>query len=103
MLELKSTGKEVKREVIATVDGTELSIPETFSAAFALRYTDMVSRRGIDAAVSWLLETALGVDGYNALLSFDELTAEDVAQIVSILEQRVHGAMDIPKGELKAV
>lgn len=103
MIELKSTGVEVPREVIATVDGVELTVPKEFSASFALRYVDVISRAGLDSGSAWLLENALGVEGYNTLLGFQELTAENLAELMAILQGKVTGAMEAGKEGLKAV
>jgi len=103
MLELKRTGKEVEREALFSVDGNEVTVPKEFSASFALQYVDRSRKSGLDNAASWLLETALGPEGYALLLGFEELEPADLEKVMGVLLDKVYGAMQAPKAPLKAV
>lgn len=105
VLRLKSSPKkEEERETLAYLDDYELTIPKKFSAAFALRYVRMAARHGIDSASDYILEESLGTEGYEHLLGFEDLEAEQLAQLMNIIQRKVLGAMDVPKDrKLKSV
>ena len=55
-----------RRVVIFYVDGKPYSVPETPPANWALNYMDAIRRHGELIASTWLMETMLGTEGYNA-------------------------------------
>lgn len=94
------TPPEVDQVPLFYIDDIEVTIPERFSAAFALRYVDVVTKRGLDAATTWLLENALSPGGYQALLGYEALTADQLGVIVQHLQSLVIGAAESgPKGQ----
>lgn len=104
MIELtRDPNREVEKEVLFSIDGAEVEIPKEFSASLALQYVDRARKRGLDDAGSWLLETVLGPEGYALLLGYEELKAEHLADIMDVLITKTLGAMEAPKGKLKAV
>lgn len=102
-LKSKKDKKEEPRKVVAYLDDYELTIPEKFSAAFALRYVRMTSRYGVDASTDWMLENALGAEGYEKLLGFDDMEPEQLAVLVNVIQESIIGAMEVPKERLKSV
>ena len=88
----------VNRAPLFYIDDVEVTVPERFSASFALRYVDVVTKRGLDAATAWLLENALSPGGYEALMGYEALEPEHLGAIVSRLQEMVIGAMESPKG-----
>lgn len=104
MIELTTTpDKVVEREPLFSIDGNEVTIPKEFSASLALQYIDRARKRGVDDAASWLLEVVLGIEGYALLLGYEELKAEHLSSIMDVILTKTLGAMDAPKGKLKAV
>lgn len=92
-----------ERAPIFYIDDVEYTAPVRFSAAFALRYVDVVTKRGLDAATAWLLANGLSVGGYEALMEYEELTPTQLGSVVEHLQKMVVGAMDSgPKGKLKS-
>lgn len=90
---------EPNRTPLFYIDDLEVTIPEKFSASFALRYVDVVVNRGLDAATTWLLQNALSPGGYEALLGHEALTPEQLGVVIAQLQRQVIGAMETPKGE----
>lgn len=84
---------EPAREPFVSIDGVEYTAPVKFSPATALEFIEHQSRFGVDSATIWLLETALGVDGYQALKGFDQLRAEDLNGMIIELQTRMTGAL----------
>lgn len=95
----KTKGKAAarKRAVVFSIDGTDYTAPETFTAAEALRFIELAETRSPDAANIALLQFALGLDGYRAMLECEAMTAEDLAGIITAVRTRLLGAMELPK------
>lgn len=95
----RKTGEadEFGNPIVASIDYT---MPARPNAGLALQYLRMARRDNPDVAMSWLIETAIGEEGYDALV--DELAGEEdpVSVLRSITEkiQRVAlGGLDGPK------
>jgi hypothetical protein len=101
-LSTNSEAPPEERVPLFYIDDVEYTAPKQFTASFALRYVNVVVNRGIDAGVAWLLENGLSPGGYQALLTHDQLEPEQLAVIVSHLQEMVAGAMDVPKGKLRS-
>lgn len=91
-LVIKSSGKVVARTVLFTIDDKEFSVPSKPGANVTLKFLNEMrkSQNEMFAALG-LLESMLGVDAYNELLDYDELTDDLLGKI---LEQVVKIAMD---------
>lgn len=100
LLELRTTGAKkapVAMEPAFTVDGHVFSVPVAVKAQVAIRYMDHCRKRGENWALSWLLETVLGTDAYEALLEFDDLEDDEMIAIAKIVQSKVLGDQT-PKG-----
>lgn len=98
VLRLKSNpDRVVEMETLCWLDDYEVKIAKEFSAAFALRYVDFGARYGLDASSAMLLEESVGAEAYQKILHFEELTSENLIQLMAILQKKVLGAMDAPK------
>jgi hypothetical protein len=98
------TGERAPEERVPLfyIDELEVTIPPRFSASFGLRYIDIVTERGLDAGVVWLLKNALSPGGYEALLGYDDLEPEQFSAIVESLQAMVVGALEKSKGKLRS-
>lgn len=98
------TGERAPEERVPLfyIDELEVTIPPRFSASFGLRYIDVVTDRGLDAGVVWLLRNALSPGGYEALLNYDDLEPEQFSEIVGNLQSMVVGALEKSKGKLRS-
>ncbi len=102
VLKLKSTPaskrKAVEREAFVEIDGVVYEVDKEFSASFALRYIQLTTERGLDAANIKLMKDALGDAGYTAIVSFADLRAEDLAGMIAALMDKVHKALEPGNG-----
>jgi hypothetical protein len=103
VLTSKKTGEPPKTEVLFSIDGVDYSIPVKFGANVALQFARVVLQRGRDEAVAWALEKALGADGCAALMAFDDLEADDLHKITTVILERMAAGMELPKAGLRAV
>lgn len=93
-----STPEPPKRAPFFSLDGTVYDAPVTFTPQEGLLFVRLTAQLGVDAAADWLLETALGADGYNALLAYSALSAEHANGMLAELRKRILGAMSAGKG-----
>jgi hypothetical protein len=94
---------EPEREVLFTLDGVEYTIPKVFPASMGLQFTRVSVLQGTDVAVCWALEAAIGPVGYEVLMNFTQLTADQLAKICDVVLLRIAGGMEAPKAGLRAV
>lgn len=81
------------------LDGVTYQIPAKPRVNVALRYLRTAKRDGETVATSELLEALLGVDGFEALTNYDELTPDQFAQIVAAAQKVTLGALEQHAGE----
>lgn len=100
MIELDSaTGDEaIEAETVPvfSIDGTTYSMPATFKPNVALKYLWLLKERGSDYATAWLMEIALGVDGFKALADYEALTPAQFNAIKDIVQKAALGATEDP-------
>jgi hypothetical protein len=95
------------RKVLFTVerdgeDATDYTMPARPNAGLALKYLKMArSEGGADVAMSWLIETAVGSEGYDAFA--DELAGiEDPKAAIDVMRDVVGRIMKVAMGGLEA-
>ena len=81
-----------------SIDGTAYTIPARFDPIMALRALDMARRRGEEIMLSWLLEEALGEEGYQALLGCSSVTTGQLQALMEKVSEQVMGALEEPAG-----
>lgn len=87
-LKTKKDRKEA-RVTLFSIDGTEYSVPLNVRPNKALQILHIIRTKGETAGTSFMLETLLGTEGYTALLEFDDLTEEQLEQIIKIVFELV--------------
>jgi hypothetical protein len=92
-----TTKKPAEMEPAFTINGTVFSVPVEVKAQVAIRYMDHCRKKGENWGLSWLLETILGEQAYEALLEFDDLEDEQLIAIAKIVQSKVIGDA-APKG-----
>jgi hypothetical protein len=86
----------VEREPLATIDGTELTIPKRFLPTDMLQYLHVLQIAGGDAAAKWALHTALGEEGFWQLVEAGAAVDEDtLAKMINCVTSRLLG-IDAP-------
>jgi hypothetical protein len=89
---------EDDRIPLFSIDGQTYTIPARFDPIIALRALDMARRRGEEIMFSWLLEEALGEEGYQALLGCSSVTPSQLQALMEKVSDQVMGALEEPGG-----
>lgn len=85
-----------------TKDGkpTEYTIPKEISGPTALMALEVFVRQGEDATLLWLVQHALGPEGYAAVLACEQLTlGQTKALLRAIGEQYIGQVKDMGKAQ----
>lgn len=64
----------------------------------ALRYLHVCRTQGTEAGIDYMLGVLLGDEAYEALMSFDDLTEQELEQVITIASKIMTGAVEPPKG-----
>lgn len=98
MLQLKSTdAPPVEMEDLFSIDGVTYQIPRRVTVNVALRYMKLLRTKGQDEALAWAIERVLGESAYDALMNFDGLQPDDLAQVMEVVRDKLLGAVEGPK------
>lgn len=82
-----------------SINGTTYSILTRPKVNQGLKYVHLARTRGSEIAIDFMLETLLGVDGYQALQDFDDLTEDDLKAVIDAASRIMAGAVEAPKGK----
>lgn len=83
----KAAKEAAERIPIFSIDEVEYTIPKVVDGAAVLRYLDAAAERGFEAAVADLLRELVGDEGYEALVSFEGLKPDELAQVFDDVER----------------
>lgn len=83
------------------IDGVSYYIDRHPRLNKALRHLHITRTQGTEAAIDYMLETLLGAEGYEALMSFDDLELEDLQRVIMMATQIMNGAVEGPKEKRK--
>lgn len=92
----EDTGEE-DRIVIFHIDGKDYSVPRGSRINVGLKFSRDRKKYGADVAVASLLESMLGEDGFEALMSFDGLTDVDLETVTAICSRAAMGKLAAQK------
>lgn len=99
-LKSKKTDKSKQSRVeLFSIDGKSYGILTSLRPNQALQILHVMRKQGERAGVSFMLETLLGPDGYEALINFDDLETDDLDKIIKIGFEIVAGAAKNPKAK----
>lgn len=102
IVSLKSVPDRKETRILAfEIDDEQYSIPATVAANKALRYLHIGRTQGQEAQIDYMLGVLLGDEGYEALMSFDDLTEENLLDVVKKCQEVMTGAVEAPKGKRK--
>lgn len=79
-------------QTLFSIDDTEYQIPVKIRPNQGLQIMHAFRTLGETGGVSFMLETLLGTEGYNALVNFDDLEDEDLEAIVEVAFKLVQDA-----------
>lgn len=98
IIRLKSGGKKKSRRVpLFYINDKMFTIEAKAKPNDSLRYLDITRRQGQEAAIGFMMETLVGVDGWQALMNYDELTEDDLEQIIKAAMKIMTGPTEAPK------
>ena len=90
---------EDERVPAFSINGKTYSILTRPKTNAGLRYVHLARTRGQEIAIDFMLETLLGKDGYQALMDFDDLTEENLTDVINAAARIMTGAIETPKGK----
>lgn len=88
-----------EREPLFSLRGKVYDIPVRIPAGAALQYTLIGIERGLDAAIAYALNYALGNEGRQALVSHAKLTDVQLGKVILAVRAKFDGAMVAPKAQ----
>lgn len=83
-----------------SIDDTMYQIPAKPKVNIALKFLRMARTQGMEIASGWLLEELLGEDAFEALMNYDDLTAEDMEQVMAVAQEVTLGAVEASQAPL---
>ena len=96
----ESDDAEIEMMPLFSIDGVEHCIPAEPDATMALRFIHRM-KEGVDeyTAMDELLESLLGPDSYEALMSFrGRMSPAQLIQLMQAAQGAVMGLVEVPKG-----
>lgn len=86
------------RQVLFEFNGRKWTCPVDFDRSTALEYLHLARKQGMDVAVDFALETALGAEDYAAFRRIKGLSQDQMDWIIGVVCGRVAGAGgNVPK------
>jgi hypothetical protein len=80
-----------------SINGVTYSIDVRPLTNVGLRYVHLARTRGNEIAIDFMLEALLGEEGYEALMSYPDLTEADLKAVVEGASKIMAGTLDVPK------
>ncbi len=80
--------------VLFELDGRAYEVPARPRPVIALRYLRAVRDKGTDVASATLLTELLGVDGFDALCDYEDLTGEQMQAIMQAAQKLTMGGLE---------
>jgi hypothetical protein len=97
MIEI-TTATEPTEEIpgieVFSIDGVVYSMPAEVPGNMSLRVMESVRQQGWEATMAWALEEVLGTGAYRALLECTAITAAQLGQILTAVQEHIMGQME---------
>lgn len=87
-----------ERVVLFSLDDQEFTIPRKFPVSLGLKVIRTMRKRGTEIGMAELLEEVIGEDAYEALVNYPDITNDDIARLMQIVNDLALGSLDGPKG-----
>lgn len=85
VIALKSNkDRKIEYQTLFSIDDKEYQIPTKIRPNQGLQIMHAFRTLGETGGVSFMLETLLGAEGYEALINFDDLTEEDLEAVIDV-------------------
>jgi hypothetical protein len=89
---------EHERVPIFEIDGVTYSVERKPRVGVSLGYLRRLGTDGSDAAIGYLLENMIGTAGMKALEEYEELTKEQLQDVIARVKHYAMGGLEDPKG-----
>lgn len=100
IVSLRSVPDRKETRILAfEIDDKQYSIPTAVPNNKALRYLHINRTQGQEAGIDFMLETLLGTEGHEALMNFEDLTADNLVDVIRKCQEVMTGAIETPKGK----
>lgn len=86
-----------KRVVVFYIDDEAYTVPAKPGAEISLQALDILAERGEGAAIHYMMKAMLGEDGYHALMTYQDLPADALAQVMKKIQEIANGPLEGPK------
>lgn len=96
-VKLTTSKAPAKQVELFELDGKSYTIPDKPRVNLGLKVMRKIAQEGESIGNAYMLEELLGVENYEALLDFDDLTTEDFTTIVGLASEIVFGGLENPK------
>jgi hypothetical protein len=97
VLRLTTGTTEAARVPLFYIDDREYTVKASPGMNIALQFLHIGRTQGEGIAIDYLLGKMLGDEAYKALREYDDLTAEQLMQIIETVTSLAMGAMELPK------
>lgn len=97
ILRIGESAEEPKYDVLFRIRGKDYEGVVNPSGSLLFKYLDVQRKRGSDMALSWLLETMLKPDAYQAVTTDESLTRADFDAVCDLVKGLVFGRETGPK------
>lgn len=98
VLRLKTTPKDqrkpVEREPLFYIDDREFTIPREVPPHIAMKYLRDLRDQPMEVALARLLDGLLGRAAVDALADHEELTKEDLEQLMVLVQRKTQGLLE---------
>jgi len=93
---------DTEREPLFYIDDREFTIPKELRANVVARYLQDTLDHGQEHALAAAMREVLGDDAMEALADSDAVTADQMAQIMGIVERKLMGQMERSLGNSRS-
>lgn len=99
-LNSKNSDEAVEQVELFSIDGQSYYIPKKIKANLQLKYLKVLREEGELPATYVLLEGVLTPEGYQALMDYDDLSEDDLDNIMEIAQKIALGDLEEDDGEV---
>lgn len=99
LIEITTSTEPVATEPLFSIDGVVYSMPVEVPGNVALGYLEQMRQGGEAVAIAWALEQVLGEKAYQALVNCKSLQPHQLSAIMTIVTERIMGALEAVRGE----
>lgn len=92
---------EIEMVTLFTIDGTEYKIPKELRPNIAVAFLRDIAQVGLDTALARAMIRVMGQEAVDALAACEAVSGDDVARIMSIIEQQLFSTTQAQSGKLR--